>query len=62
MSHIEMSLEDCDTINWMDILWMLKEINMQRNLMDVSITDVHDVVPMIENHYRLWERQCNNDT
>ena len=21
-----------------------------------------DVIPIIENHYRLWERQCNNDT
>ena len=41
---------------------MLKETNMQWNLMDVDITDVHDVIPVIENHYRLWERQCNNDT
>ena len=50
------------TINQMDILWILKEINMQWNLMDVGITDVHDVTLMIENHYRLWERHCNNDT
>ena len=34
---------------------------MQWNLMDVGITDVCDVIPVIENHYRLWERQCNND-
>ena len=40
---------------------MLKEINMQWNLMDVGITDVRDVIPVIENHYRLWERKCNND-
>ena len=53
--HTEMSLEDYDTINEMDILWMLKEINMQWNLTDVGITDVHNVTAMIENHYRLWE-------
>ena len=41
---------------------MLKEINMQWNLMVVGIMDVHDVIPVIENHYKLWERQCNNDT
>ena len=41
---------------------MLKEINMQWNLMDVSIMDVCDVIPVIENHHRLWERKCNNDT
>ena len=35
---------------------------MQWNLMDVGITDVHDVISVIANHYRLWERQCNNDT
>ena len=35
---------------------------MQWNLMDVGIMDVRDVIPVIENHYRLWERQCNNDT
>ena len=34
---------------------------MQWNLMDVGIMEVHDVILMIENHYRLWERQCNND-
>ena len=32
----------------MDILYMLKEINMQWNLMDVGIMDVHDVIPVIE--------------
>ena len=37
-----------------------KGINMQWNLMDVGITDVHDVIPVIENHYRLWESQCNS--
>ena len=46
----------------MDILWMLKEINMQWNLMDVGIIDVHDVIPIIEKHYRLWKRHWNNDT
>ena len=35
---------------------------MQWNLMDVGITDVLDVIPMIEIHYRSWERLCNNDT
>ena len=35
---------------------------MKWNLMDVGITDVLDVIPVIENHYRLLERQCNNDT
>ena len=35
---------------------------MQWNLMDVDITDVRDVIPVIENHYRLRERQWNNDT
>ena len=29
---------------------------MQWNLMDAGITDVYDVIPVIENHYRLWER------
>ena len=33
---------------------------MQWNLMDVGITDVHDATPVIENHYMLWERHCNN--
>ena len=41
---------------------MLKEISMRWNSMDVGIMDVLDVIPMIENHYKLWERQCNNDT
>ena len=35
---------------------------MQWNLMDIGITDVHSVILMIENHYRLWERHCNNNT
>ena len=35
---------------------------MQWNLKDVGITDVHGIIPMKENHYRLWERQCNTDT
>ena len=46
----------------MDTLLMLKEIIMQWNLMDVGIMDVLDVIPMIEIHYRSWERLYNNDT
>ena len=40
----------------MDTLLMVKEIIMQWNLMDVGITDVLDVIPMIEIYYRSWER------
>ena len=28
---------------------------MQWNLMDVGITDVRDVIPVMENHFRLWK-------